>query len=182
MKLAILVAAVDPRVGGVLILGDRGTGKSTAVRALAALLPRMRAVVGCRYGCDPAQPNTVVIQIEERAMIYDGRIHAVPALIIEVLSSGNGSIDTQIKWAAYARAGLPEYWIVRPANVMRLPSASPTHHLAITPRLEITREPVSLVLPHCPSAPLLPISLQASQMRPCKLIGADAPWLARARQ
>ena len=69
-------------------------------------------------GCDPAQPNTVVIQIEERAMIYDGRIHAVPALIIEVLSSGNGSIDTQIKWAAYARAGLPEYWIVRPANVM----------------------------------------------------------------
>ena len=57
MKLAILVAAVDPRVGGVLIFGDRGTGKSTAVRALAALLPRMRAVVGCRYGCDPAQPG-----------------------------------------------------------------------------------------------------------------------------
>ncbi len=56
MKLAILVAAVDPSVGGVLIFGDRGTGKSTAVRALAALLPRMKAVVGCRYGCDPARP------------------------------------------------------------------------------------------------------------------------------
>jgi magnesium chelatase subunit I len=54
MKLAILCAAVDPRIGGVLVLGDRGTGKSTAVRALAALLPKMRAVVGCRYGCDPA--------------------------------------------------------------------------------------------------------------------------------
>jgi magnesium chelatase subunit I len=53
MKLAILCAAVDPRIGGVLVLGDRGTGKSTAVRALAALLPKMRAVVGCRYGCDP---------------------------------------------------------------------------------------------------------------------------------
>ena len=54
MKLAILIAAVDPRIGGVLVFGDRGTGKSTAVRALAALLPPMRAVVGCRYGCDPA--------------------------------------------------------------------------------------------------------------------------------
>ena len=53
MKLAILVAAIDPSIGGVLVFGDRGTGKSTAVRALAALLPKMRAVVGCRYGCDP---------------------------------------------------------------------------------------------------------------------------------
>ena len=54
MKLAILVAAIDPSIGGVLVFGDRGTGKSTAVRALAVLLPKMRAVVGCRYGCDPA--------------------------------------------------------------------------------------------------------------------------------
>ncbi|MDP3819978.1 MAG: magnesium chelatase ATPase subunit I [Burkholderiales bacterium] len=53
MKLAILVAAVDPSIGGVLVFGDRGTGKSTAVRALAALLPQMRAVVACRYHCDP---------------------------------------------------------------------------------------------------------------------------------
>jgi len=56
MKLAILIAAIDQRIGGVLVLGDRGTGKSTAVRALAALLPTMRAVVGCRYRCDPALP------------------------------------------------------------------------------------------------------------------------------
>ena len=54
MKLAILIAAVDPSIGGVLVFGDRGTGKSTAVRALAALLPKMRAVLGCAYGCDPA--------------------------------------------------------------------------------------------------------------------------------
>jgi magnesium chelatase subunit I len=53
MKLAILIAAVDPGVGGVLVFGDRGTGKSTAVRSLAALLPMMDAVQGCRYGCDP---------------------------------------------------------------------------------------------------------------------------------
>ncbi len=54
MKLAIQIAAVDPSVGGVLVFGDRGTGKSTAVRALAALLPKMRAVVGCPYQRDPA--------------------------------------------------------------------------------------------------------------------------------
>ena len=54
MKLAILIAAVDPSIGGDLVFGDRGTGKSTAVRALAALLPKMRVVAGCPYGCDPA--------------------------------------------------------------------------------------------------------------------------------
>ncbi|MGI9217344.1 MAG: magnesium chelatase ATPase subunit I [Hydrogenophaga sp.] len=54
MKTAILIAAIDPSIGGVLVLGDRGTGKSTAVRGLAALLPKIKAVTGCRYGCDPA--------------------------------------------------------------------------------------------------------------------------------
>lgn len=54
MKLAILLTAVDPSIGGVLILGHRGTAKSTAVRALPALLPPMHIVDGCRYGCDPS--------------------------------------------------------------------------------------------------------------------------------
>ncbi|MGE0594897.1 MAG: magnesium chelatase ATPase subunit I [Hyphomonadaceae bacterium] len=53
MKRALLIAAVDPGIGGVMVFGDRGTGKSTAVRALAALLPPMRAVKGCPYHCDP---------------------------------------------------------------------------------------------------------------------------------
>ncbi|VUD74868.1 magnesium chelatase ATPase subunit I [Methylobacterium symbioticum] len=56
MRQALLVAAVDPSIGGVLVLGDRGTGKSTAIRALAALLPPMRAVAGCPYACDPEGP------------------------------------------------------------------------------------------------------------------------------
>lgn len=53
MRLALLVAAVDPTIGGVLVFGDRGTGKSTAVRGMAALLPPMTAVSGCQYHCDP---------------------------------------------------------------------------------------------------------------------------------
>lgn len=56
MKLALLMAAVEPALGGVLVLGDRGTGKSTAVRALPALLPRIESREGCRYNCDPAAP------------------------------------------------------------------------------------------------------------------------------
>ena len=55
MVLALLLAAVEPMLGGVLALGDRGTGKSTAVRALAQLLPDMAVVPGCRYNCDPAR-------------------------------------------------------------------------------------------------------------------------------
>lgn len=58
MNLALLAAAVDPAIGGVLVFGGRGTGKSTAVRALAGLLPQMRVLVGCRYGCDPASERT----------------------------------------------------------------------------------------------------------------------------
>ncbi|MGI9245488.1 MAG: magnesium chelatase ATPase subunit I [Steroidobacteraceae bacterium] len=58
MKLALLMSAVDPGIGGVLVFGDRGTGKSTAIRALAALLPKMKVVAGCRYGCDPAAAET----------------------------------------------------------------------------------------------------------------------------
>ena len=56
LKRALLLACVDPTIGGVLAFGDRGTGKSTAVRALAGLLPMMAVNAGCRFHCDPAQP------------------------------------------------------------------------------------------------------------------------------
>ncbi|MGA0892759.1 MAG: ATP-binding protein [Burkholderiaceae bacterium] len=55
MQRGLLIATVDPLVGGVLILGDRGTGKSTAVRALADVLPQIATVKGCPYQCDPAK-------------------------------------------------------------------------------------------------------------------------------
>ena len=56
MRRALLIAATDPAVGGVLVFGDRGTGKSTAVRALAALLPPLPVVAGCPYRCSPEAP------------------------------------------------------------------------------------------------------------------------------
>ncbi len=58
MKLALLVAAVDPAIGGVMVFGDRGTGKSTAARALAALLPPIAMVEDCRFHCRPEERGT----------------------------------------------------------------------------------------------------------------------------
>lgn len=54
MKTALLLNLVNPRLGGVLVRGEKGTAKSTAVRALAALLPHIDIVEGCPFGCDPA--------------------------------------------------------------------------------------------------------------------------------
>ena len=56
LKMALLLTAVDPLIGGLLAFGDRGTGKSTAVRALAALLPEIKATT-CAYHCDPDTPS-----------------------------------------------------------------------------------------------------------------------------
>jgi magnesium chelatase subunit D len=57
LKLALLLNAVSPEVGGVLVRGEKGTAKSTAVRALARLLPPIKVVSGCPYSCDPGAPD-----------------------------------------------------------------------------------------------------------------------------
>jgi magnesium chelatase subunit D len=57
LKLALLLNAVSPEVGGVLVRGEKGTAKSTAVRALARLLPPIRVISGCPYSCDPESLN-----------------------------------------------------------------------------------------------------------------------------
>ncbi|GAA4509879.1 magnesium chelatase subunit D family protein [Actinoallomurus oryzae] len=57
LKLALLINAVSPSVGGVLVRGEKGTAKSTIVRALAGLLPAISAVAGCRFSCDPDAPD-----------------------------------------------------------------------------------------------------------------------------
>ena len=66
MKRALILNAVDTRIGGVLIRGERGTAKSTASRALAALLPKVKVVDDCRFGCDPDKPNTWCTECKER--------------------------------------------------------------------------------------------------------------------
>ena len=66
MRRALVLNAVDPRIGGVLIRGERGTAKSTAARALAALLPQVAVVAGCRFGCNPETPASWCTECRER--------------------------------------------------------------------------------------------------------------------
>jgi magnesium chelatase subunit I len=84
MKLALLAAAIDPTIGGVLVFGDRGTGKSTAVRALAALLPPMRIVEGCRYGCDPQEPDKLCADCQMRAAGGKLKASMVPVPVVDL--------------------------------------------------------------------------------------------------
>ena len=66
MKLALLLNVVDPRIGGVMIMGDRGTGKSTAIRALAALLPEIAVVAGDPYNSSPQDPDLMSTEVLQR--------------------------------------------------------------------------------------------------------------------
>ena len=84
MKLALLIAAVDPKVGGVLAFGDRGSGKSTAVRALAALLPKMKVVAGCRYNCDPDRPAELCDDCRARATTGALKSAQVPVPVVDL--------------------------------------------------------------------------------------------------
>jgi len=67
MKLALLLNVIDPRIGGVMIMGDRGTGKSTTIRALADLLPEIDVVAGDPYNSSPSDPDLQSVEVRQRA-------------------------------------------------------------------------------------------------------------------
>ena len=80
MKRALLLASVDRSIGGVMVFGDRGTGKSTAVRALASLLPAMEVAEGCRFQCDPKAPNADCLDCGARSAPARSKRMAVPVI------------------------------------------------------------------------------------------------------
>jgi magnesium chelatase subunit I len=86
MKRALIIAAVDPTIGGVLIFGDRGTGKSTAVRALANLLPPIRTVDGCSYNCDPGKTASLCDACRERLALGPKslKVKEAPAPVVDL--------------------------------------------------------------------------------------------------
>ncbi|THG09091.1 hypothetical protein TEA_016795 [Camellia sinensis var. sinensis] len=68
MKLCLLLNVIDPKIGGVMIMGDRGTGKSTAVRSLVDLLPEIKVVAGDPFNSDPEDPESMGMEVQERVV------------------------------------------------------------------------------------------------------------------
>ena len=83
MKLSLLLNAINPQVGGVLIRGEKGTGKSTAVRALAELLPEIEVVKGCPFNCDPHNVSLMCPSCKEKVLSGTGEQG-------RITSGGNG--------------------------------------------------------------------------------------------
>lgn len=71
MKLALILNVIDPKIGGVLVMGDRGTGKSTTVRALADLLPEIDVVAGDKFNSDPKDPEGMSDEIREALFLWE---------------------------------------------------------------------------------------------------------------
>jgi len=106
MKRSLMLNAIDPAIGGVLIRGDRGTAKSSAVRALARLLPDYDAVEGCPYRCDPVVPSRYCDECGLRAKERTLPVVRLPMRIIDLPINASedrlvGSIDIE----AAVRAG-----------------------------------------------------------------------------
>ncbi len=106
MKLALILTAVDPSIGGVLVLGDRGTGKSTAVRALAALLPPIEAVVGCPVNSARAG------DVPDWAGVEGTATHTIPTPVVDLPLGASedrvtGALDIERALVAGERAFQP---------------------------------------------------------------------------
>jgi magnesium chelatase subunit D len=94
MRLALLLHAVNPRLGGVLIRGEKGTAKSTAVRALAQLLPQVKAVRGCSFGCDPEQDAVLCENCRDR--VAKGEVLDVIARSIPIVDLPLGATEDRV--------------------------------------------------------------------------------------
>ncbi|HEV8168164.1 MAG TPA: magnesium chelatase ATPase subunit I [Pyrinomonadaceae bacterium] len=107
MKLALILNVVDPLIGGVLIMGHRGTGKSTAVRALADLLPQITVVAGCPYNCDPQDKSNLCDQCSAKAELDETKQTAVPVVELPLGATEDrvcGTIDIERALAAGRKA------------------------------------------------------------------------------
>lgn len=93
MKEALIISAVEPALGGVLVMGDRGTGKSTAVRALAALLPKIETRQNCQYNCSPDAPAAICRTCNA---MEDGRMPAAVSRQMPVIDLPLGATEDRV--------------------------------------------------------------------------------------
>lgn len=110
LQLGLLLHAVNPRLGGILIRGEKGTAKSTAVRGLADMLPAMEAVADCPYHCNPQELDKACSQCRSREENLPTRTMPVPVVDIPVSATEDrvvGSLDFEQAIKAGHRAFLP---------------------------------------------------------------------------
>ncbi|BBB91838.1 MAG TPA: putative cobaltochelatase [Methylomusa anaerophila] len=110
LQLGLLLHAVNPRLGGMLIRGEKGTAKSTAVRGLAELLPVMETVQGCPYHCDPRESGTACEEC--RTAGSSRKISVMPVPVVELPVSATedrvvGSLDFEQTMKTGRRAFTP---------------------------------------------------------------------------
>src|SRR6266545_709241 len=107
LRLALLLNAVHPAIGGVLVRGEKGTAKSTVVRGLAALLPEVAVVQRCRFSCDPGQPDPDCPDAP-----HEGEAQVRPARLVELPVGATedrlvGSLDLERALTGGVRAYQP---------------------------------------------------------------------------
>jgi magnesium chelatase subunit I len=98
LKLSLLLCVVDPSIGGVMVMGHRGTGKSTAVRSLAQLLPPMERLTDCPYNCDPLAPAPHCPHCQGQAGDTGSVVEAVPVVDLPLGATEDrvvGSLDVE---------------------------------------------------------------------------------------
>jgi magnesium chelatase subunit D len=157
MKLGLILNVVDPLIGGVLIMGHRGTGKSTAVRALADLLPEITVVEGCPYNCDPEDKRNLCDQCR-KSKTLKSKSSAVPVVelplgatedrvcgtidIERALSSGRKAFDPGL--LARANRG---FLYIDEVNLLEDHLVDLLLDVAVTGRNKVEREGVSVEHP-----------------------------------
>jgi magnesium chelatase subunit D len=110
MKLALILNAIVPTIGGVLIRGEKGTGKSTAVRALAKLLPEHEVVEGCHYGCDPTDREALCAECRLRLAAGPLPSHRRRMRVVELpINSSEDRVVGTIDIEAALRAGAKRF-------------------------------------------------------------------------
>ena len=90
LKLALTLCVIDPTIGGVMIMGHRGTAKSTAVRALADMLPAISTVTGCPYNCNPTHPSPMC------PFCTDGAKHTAQTVPVPVVDLPLGATEDRV--------------------------------------------------------------------------------------
>ena len=94
MKLALILNVIDPRIGGVMIMGDRGTGKSTTIRALADLLPDIEVVENDPFSSHPSDPE--MMSDEVKALIAEGKTPVLVAKKVPMVDLPLGATEDRV--------------------------------------------------------------------------------------